>query len=94
MDRVMISLHRTGFIHERLAIVDSVATSGGEIVVTGAEQDITVPEVALIRTVLDISTEMRGKLYPKLEFLGEDGERVLTVTGLEKSRCRPWSRRG
>ncbi|MCZ4353992.1 hypothetical protein O4H61_15850 [Roseovarius aestuarii] len=83
MDRVMIAIRGGNFIHERLGTVDSVSSNDGNIVIKGAEQDITVPENTLQSVVLDISTEMRGKLYPRLEFQGADGTRIMSVTGLE-----------
>lgn len=83
MDRVMIALRASGFMHERLGVVSSVTCINGQITIAGPEQDMTLPEGTLARAVLDISIEMRGKLYPKLEFF--DGERssILSVTGLE-----------
>lgn len=83
MDRVMIAVRGVGFLHERLGVVASVTLENGDIVIKGEQQDVRLPEGAVLRTVLDISTEMRGKLYPRLEFLGPDDQRILSVTGLE-----------
>jgi putative heme degradation protein len=83
MDRVMIALRGNQFMHERLGVVDSVAQRDGLLVIQGSEQDITVAYSAIKNVVLDTSTEMRGKAYPKLEFLDADGTRILAITGLE-----------
>lgn len=83
MDRVMIALRGEGFLHERLGVVASVTLENGDIVIKGEQQDVRLPDGAIVRTVLDISTEMRGKLYPRLEFLDADDQRILSVTGLE-----------
>lgn len=83
MDRVMLAIRLDNFIHERLGTVDSVTVEGARIRVSGGEQSADLPADAFASVVLDISTIMRDKLYPRLEFLDAAGERIFSVTGLE-----------
>ncbi|MEQ8291322.1 MAG: hypothetical protein RIA08_03875 [Roseovarius sp.] len=83
MDRVMLALRPDNFMHERLGTVDSVTTGNGRIHITGPEQSADLPADAFASVVLDISTVMRDKLYPRLEFLDAADERIFSVTGLE-----------
>jgi len=83
MDRVMLALRLDSFMHERLGTVDSVTVEGGRIRITGAEQAADLPADAFASVVLDITSVMRDKLYPRLEFLDADGARLFSVTGLE-----------
>lgn len=83
MDRVMLAIRLDSFMLERLGTVDSVTLENGRIRVTGAEQNADLPADAFASVVLDISTVMRDKLYPRLEFLDAAGERIFSVTGLE-----------
>ena len=83
MDRVMLAIRLDNFMHERLGTVDSVTVEGGRIQITGPEQAADLPADAFASVVLDISTIMRDKLYPRLEFLDGAGDRIFSVTGLE-----------
>lgn len=83
MDRVMLAIRLDNFMHERLGTVDSVTVEGGRIRITGPEQSADLPADAFASVVLDISTIMRDKLYPRLEFLDAAGDRLFSVTGLE-----------
>lgn len=83
MDRVMLAIRLDSFMHERLGTVDSVTVEGGHIRITGPEQAADLPADAFASVVLDISTTMRDKLYPRLEFLDAAGARIFSVTGLE-----------
>lgn len=88
MDRVMLAIRQEGVLHERLGKVLQVSHLDGMIVISGDGQDAHIPsaQFASVRFAsvrLDISTQMRGKLYPKLEFADAAGKQVFSVTGLE-----------
>lgn len=83
MDRVMLAIRQDDLLHERLGVVQEVKLRQDQIVIA-AEADITLlPRDIFAKTYLDISVEMRGKLYPRLEFHDADDRYLFSVTGLE-----------
>ena len=85
MDRVMLAIRQDGLLHERLGPVASVTVKDGDILIAGDQQDTRLPQGLLTACILDTTTTMRDKPYPRLEFSGADGERLFSVTGLEGS---------
>jgi putative heme degradation protein len=83
MDRVMLAIRQDDLLHERLGVVQDV-TLEQDLIVIAAEADITlIPRNSFAKTYLDISVEMRGKLYPRLEFHDAHDTYLFSVTGLE-----------
>ncbi|MBY6135126.1 hypothetical protein KUV61_04755 [Nocardioides marinus] len=83
MDRVMLAIRQDGLLHERLGRIREVRLDGGHVVLGGTDPVARIPQGLLAAVRLDVSAEMRGKLYPRLEFLDRDGTHVFSVTGLE-----------
>ena len=83
MDRVMLAIRQDRMMHERLGVVDRVIPVDGQLHVEGEEQAAELSPDAFASVVLDVTSEMRGKLYPRLEFLDAEEAVLFSVTGLE-----------
>lgn len=83
MDRLMMIGRSAGVTHERIGPVQAVRAEGGRIRVTGACHDAEIDPEQVATIVLDTTSIMRDKTYPRLDFLGSDGVAVFSVVGLE-----------
>ncbi|TYC51306.1 hypothetical protein FMN50_22465 [Rhodobacterales bacterium] len=83
LDRLMLAVRKNGFLYERLGFVDSVEEMDGTVKVSGPGHDAEINIAALDNVEYDTCNEMRGKIYPRLDFIGKDGEIAFSVVGLE-----------
>ncbi|MEM5580937.1 hypothetical protein WNZ15_00640 [Roseibium sp. AS2] len=83
MDRVMVIVRADGLLHERLGKVDKVDVQAETIRLSGPCQDMDIDRSMLASAEYDTSSQMRGKHYPRLDFLGNDGGILFSVVGLE-----------
>ena len=83
MDRLMLIGQSGGVTHERIGAVESVSDDAGRIRVTGACHDAVIVPAQVASVVLDTSSVMRDKVYPRLDFLGAGGDPVFSVVGME-----------
>lgn len=83
LDRLMLAVKPHGVLCERLGFVETVAETNGTVAISGRGHDAEV-DVALLDFVeYDTSNEMRGKIYPRLDFIGKDGSIAFSAVGLE-----------
>ncbi|KZM51568.1 hypothetical protein [Labrenzia sp. OB1] len=83
MDRVMVIVRADGLLHERLGKVEAVEVEAETIRLSGACQNMDIDASKLASVEYDTSSQMRGKHYPRLDFLGQDGGVLFSVVGLE-----------
>jgi hypothetical protein len=83
LDRIMLAIRQDDLLHERLGIVTDVKVGADQIAISGDAGITHIPRHRFAKTYLDISVEMRGKLYPRLEFHAADDSYLFSVTGLE-----------
>jgi Haemin-degrading HemS.ChuX domain len=83
LDRIMLAIRQDDLLHERLGIVTDVKVGTDQITISGDAGITQIPLHRFAKTYLDISVEMRGKLYPRLEFHAADDSYLFSVTGLE-----------
>lgn len=83
MDRVMSIARADGTLHERLGKVERAELKAQSISLSGACQDLVLNRKMLAGIEYDISSEMRGKIYPRLDLLDNNGEVVFSFVGLE-----------
>jgi hypothetical protein len=78
---LMIIGKRNGATHERIGVVERVTEENGLIHCSGSAHDSHI-DPALIKTMLiDVSSIMNEKVYPRIDFDGADGEPVFSVVG-------------
>ncbi len=83
MGRVMVVLRTEGTVHERIGPVDAVSQEGEAVILTGDCHSARLDLTELAQVLVDRSSMMREKVYPRLEFRDGAGELVVSVVGLE-----------
>jgi len=81
--RVMINSERLGATHERIGSVEKVRIEDGWLVCEGAEHNSRIELAAIATMIVDRTSVMREKTYPRIELRGTDGESIANVTGFE-----------
>ncbi|MBT1158179.1 hypothetical protein J1C56_21500 [Aminobacter anthyllidis] len=81
--RVMINSERLGATHERIGTVDQVRIEDGWLVCQGTEHNSRIELAAIATVIVDRTSVMREKSYPRIELRGVDGESIANVTGFE-----------
>lgn len=81
--KVMLICQAEGVTHERIGQVESAQVDGGEIRVSGAAHDARIDPSAVASVVLDTTSVMGGKVYPRLDFLGSEGEMLFAILGMD-----------
>ncbi|UYV35628.1 hypothetical protein N4R57_11135 [Rhodobacteraceae bacterium D3-12] len=83
-EKVMVVLRNGGATHERIGAVDTVKRGDDGLIALG--QDVHTARIdpgQVCNVVLDTTSEMRGKVYPALEFADADGETLFSVIGMD-----------
>lgn len=83
MDRLMVAARADGFVLERLGVVATATLKDGTLYVGGDFHDAEIPTQPIVSVELDTNTEMRGKVYPRLDFLDGEEQVLFSVVGLE-----------
>nr|WMC97576.1 hypothetical protein RAR13_02365 [Aminobacter aminovorans] len=81
--RVMINSERLGATHERIGSVEKVRIEDGWLVCEGAEHDSRIELAAIVTVIVDRTSVMREKSYPRIELRDPGGESIAHVTGFE-----------
>ncbi|WP_018634173.1 hypothetical protein [Neomegalonema perideroedes] len=83
MGRTMVIGQSGPVTHERIGVVEAVAREGGKLRLSGATQESEIAPEALASVIYDRSSEMQGKIYPRLEFRDAEGATVFAMVGME-----------
>lgn len=81
--RVMINSERLGATHERIGSVEKVRIEDGWLVCEGAEHNSRIELAAIATVIVDRTSVMREKSYPRIELRDRDGSSIANVTGFE-----------
>lgn len=81
--RLMVIVRTEGTTHERIGEVEAVTRDGDTAIVSGACHDSRIDTATLAAVVIDRTSTMREKVYPRLEFRDASGELVVSVVGME-----------
>lgn len=81
--RVMINSERLGATHERIGKIEQVRVAGGWAVCEGAEHNSRIELGAIATVIVDRTSVMREKSYPRIELRDQSGETIANVTGFE-----------
>lgn len=77
--RLMIINSREGVTHERIGVIETVTTDGDWINCSGAEHDSRIHLPSIARMVIDTSSVMKEKAYPRINFLDADGTAIFSA---------------
>ncbi|MTH78397.1 hypothetical protein [Paracoccus aestuariivivens] len=83
MGKVMVIGQQGGVTHERIGPVGTVGQSGRDMHLGGACHDAVIAVDAVAEVILDTSSVMRDKVYPRLEFRLADGETGFAIVGMD-----------
>lgn len=78
---LMIIGKRNGATHERIGPVETVSEDNGIIQCSGAMHDSRIDPTLIRKMVVDISSIMGDKVYPRIDFNREDGEALFALVG-------------
>lgn len=81
--RLMVNSKNLGATHERIGTVETVAFDNGRIIIGGAEHHSSIDASAVKDIIIDRTSIMRDKCYPRIDMLGADGEVVGSVIGFD-----------
>lgn len=83
MGRLMVTANRMGATHERIGHIESVRFDAGWANLAGAGHDSRVALDAIAGIVVDRTSVMRDKVYPRIELLRADGRTLCSIVGFE-----------
>lgn len=81
--RLMINAENLGATHERIGKVEHVRLVDGWIICEGAEHNSRIELAAIDTIIVDRTSVMREKAYPRIELRYKDGKTICNVTGFE-----------
>lgn len=81
--RLMVNSKSLGATHERIGTVETVNFANGRIAIGGAEHHSSIDASAVKEIIIDRTSIMRDKCYPRIDMLGSDGEVVASVIGFD-----------
>jgi hypothetical protein len=83
MGRLMLTTSRGGVTHERMGVVESVTVENGRVRIRGATHEAAIEPSSIGRVVVDRTGKMKDQVYPRVEFVGKDGETIVSAVGLD-----------
>lgn len=84
MGKVMVIGQQGPITHERIGPVErAAAEEGGGFRLSGAAQASAIDLGALSHVVLDVSSVMKDKVFPRLDFRDSEGKTVFALVGME-----------
>lgn len=79
--KLMVNSKNLGATHERIGTVERVYFANGRIAITGAEHHSSLDPFAVTQIIIDRTSVMRDKCYPRIDMLDKDDEVVASVIG-------------
>lgn len=83
LGKLMLIHQQGGVTHERIGPVDAVEEADDRLHLRGACHDSTLSPARVERVMLDTTAVMKGKTYPRLDFLDTEGQSLFAVAGME-----------
>ena len=83
MGKLMLTANHLGVTHERIGVVETIATDGAWAIVSSTAHDSRIELAAVAGIVVDRTSVMQDKAYPRIEFLRADGSEICHVVGFD-----------
>jgi len=83
LGRIMIAVRDEGVVLERIGVVERVERDGNMLFTMGKAHDSEIDIGRVSRTVVDYSSQMKGKVLPRIEFQDASEKIIFSVVGLE-----------
>lgn len=81
--RLMVTANHLGATHERIGVVESVTFADGWAVLAGAEHESRIALASIAEVVVDRSSVMRDKVFPRLDLYDAEGEIIAGIVGFD-----------
>ena len=81
--RLMITARNLGATHERIGKVESVSFADGWAVIGGAEHDSRIELGAIAELIVDRTSVMQEKAYPRIDLHRADGSYICGIVGFD-----------
>ena len=81
--RLMVTSNQHGATHERIGTVETVRFADGWATIYGAEHDSRISLADIAELVVDRTSVMKEKAYPRVEFRRADGTEIMHVVGFD-----------
>ncbi|MEO9340595.1 hypothetical protein ABFT80_24600 [Mesorhizobium sp. SB112] len=81
--RLMINSENLGATHERIGKVEKVRLVDGWIICEGTEHNSRIELAAIDTIIVDRTSVMREKSYPRIELRDKDVKNICNITGFE-----------
>jgi hypothetical protein len=83
MGRVMVIASDNGVTHERIGTVEDVSITGSSAELKGVAQDCVIDLSPIAKLTLDLTSVMKDKSFPRLNFLTEDDKLLFAIVGFD-----------
>ncbi|WP_398469078.1 hypothetical protein [Tardiphaga sp.] len=83
LGRVMIAVRDDGVVLERIGVVERVERDGSMLFTVGKAHDSEIDIGRVSAVVVDYSSQMKGKVLPRIEFQDASEKVIFSVVGLE-----------
>lgn len=81
--RLMVTANHLGATHERIGLVETVEFRDGWAVVDGAEHESRIELGTIAEIVVDRSSVMQGRAYPRFDLMRADGSVIAGIVGFD-----------
>lgn len=81
--RLMVTSDQHGATHERIGKVEVVTVADGRAIISGAEHESRLELAEVAELVVDRTSVMKDKAYPRIEFRRADGTEIMHVVGFD-----------
>jgi len=81
--RLMVTARNLGATHERIGAVETVSLLDGWAVIGGAEHESRIELAAIAELVVDRTSVMKDKAYPRLDLHRADGSYICGIVGFD-----------
>lgn len=81
--RLMVTARHLGATHERIGAVETVSFEHGWAVIGGAEHESRIELSSVAEIVIDRTSVMKDKAYPRLDLHRADGSYICGIVGFD-----------
>lgn len=81
--RLMVTSNQHGATHERIGTVERVGITDGRATIAGAEHESRLDLAEVAELVVDRTSVMKDKAYPRIEFRRADGTEIMHIVGFD-----------
>jgi hypothetical protein len=83
MGRVMVIASDNGVTHERIGNVEDVSITGSSAELKGVAQDCVIDLSPIAKLTLDLTSVMKDKSFPRLNFMAQDDKVLFAIVGFD-----------